>query len=166
MGVWRGVEMNPNRITQRNPHWLSQLLKQYEGKEVLAVGFPQEAPQTSARYPEGTPLLLVAAVNNFGSLDGHVPRRPYMELGADKSHEYTAPMLPGLIRKINALQMTKTEALKILGPVAVGQHQAAIVELQDPPNAASTIERKQSDNPLIDTGLLRQSITFNVRAGE
>ena len=156
---------NPNRVTQRNRHWLGKLLKQYQGNEVLAVGFPK-ARAGRLRYPDGTPLLMVAAVNNFGSLNGHVPRRPYMELGADKSHEQTAPMLPGLIRKINALQMTKTEALKILGPVAVGQHQAAIVELQDPPNAASTIERKQSDNPLIDTGLLRQSITFNVRAGE
>ena len=157
---------NSNRVTQRNPHWLSQLLKQYEGKEVLAVGFPQEAPQTSARYPEGTALLLVAAVNNFGTLNGHVPRRAYMEQGADKTREKAAPILQRLILKINALEMTKPEALKILGPVAVGLHQVAIVELQDPPNAESTIARKQSSNPLIDTGLLRQSVTFIVRAGE
>lgn len=166
MGVLRGVDMADSRVTQRNPKWLDRLLRQYEGRDELAIGFPVGSKGASARYPDGTSLLMVAAVNNFGSLDGHVPRRPYMELGADKSHEQTAPMLPGLIRQINALQMTKTEALKILGPVAVGQHQAAIVERKDPANAASTIERKQSDNPLIDTGLLRQSVTFNVRAGE
>lgn len=130
------------------------------------MGFPQEAPQTSARSPEGTALLLVAAVNNFGTLNGHVPRRAYMEQGADKTREKAAPILQWLILKINALEMTKPEALKILGPVAVGLHQAAIVELQDPPNAESTIARKQSSNPLIDTGLLRQSVTFIVRAGE
>ena len=156
---------NPNRVSQRNPHWLHKLLKQYQGNEVLVVGFPKDSAGR-LRYPDGTSLLLVAAVNNFGSLNGHVPRRPYMELGADKSHEYTAPMLPGMIRQINALQMTKPQALKILGPVAVGQHQAAIVELQAPPNATSTIERKQSSNPLIDTGLLRQSVTFTLRDGE
>ena len=158
--------MADSRVTQRSPEWLNRLLRQYEGSDVLAVGFPVGSQGASAQYPDGTSLLMVAAVNNFGSLNGHVPRRPYMERGAEKTHEKTAPILQRLIAKVNALEMTKTEALKILGPVAVGQHQAAIVELQDPPNAESTIERKGSSNPLIDTGLMRQSVTFTVRAGE
>jgi hypothetical protein len=158
--------VNPNRITQRNPGWLKKLRQQYEGSEVLAVGFPVGTDGASASYPDGTRLLMVAAVNNFGSLDGHIPRRPFMELGADKTHEATAPLLRALIPKVNAGQMSKAEALKILGPVAVGQHQAAIVELRQPPNAESTVDAKQSDNPLIDTGLMRQAVTFTVREGE
>lgn len=142
------------------------LMKQYEGKNVLAVGFPVGSQGASARYPDGTSLLMVAAVNNFGSLNGLVPRRPFMELGADKTHEKITPLLQQLIPKVNALELSSSETLKLLGPVAVGQHQAAIVELQDPSNAESTIASKQSDNPLIDTGLLHQSVTFTVRTGQ
>ena len=152
-----------SRVIQRNPNWLRRLLAHYPGREVLAIGFPVGSEGASARYPDGTSLLMVAAVNNFGSLSGHVPRRAFMELGADMTHAQTAPLIRQLVPRINAMQLTAPQALNILGPVAVSQHQAAIVELTAPPNAPATVARKQSDNPLIDSGLLQQSVTFSVR---
>src|SRR5262245_26667576 len=141
-----------SKITQRNPGWLEELMDRYRGNEVLAIGYPIGTEATSTRYPDGTDVLLVAATNNFGSVDGHVPRRAFMEDGAVKSHQATAPLIPALICRVNAGTLSKPQALRILGPVAVAQHQAAITEMDSPPNAPSTIERKQSDNPLIDTG--------------
>ena len=38
--------------------------------------------------------------------------------------------------------------------------QQAIVQLKSPPNAQSTIDKKKSDNPLIDTGQLVSSIRW------
>lgn len=161
---WVRPMARANGITQRDPRWLARLLRRYQGQQVLAIGIPLGSEGASARYPDGSALLVVAAANNFGTVDGRIPRRSFMELGAEKTHQRNAPLLPGLIRRINAQTLSKPDALKILGPLAVGQHQAAIVELREPPNAEATVARKQSDNPLIDTSLLRQSMTFSVRA--
>ena len=41
----------------------------------------------------------------------------------------------------------------------------AITEIKNPPNAAGTISAKGSANPLMDTGLMRQSVTWAVADG-
>jgi len=53
-------------------------------------------------------------------------------------------------------------SLRRLGSVAVGDVQRTIRDIKQPPNAPSTIRKKGSDNPLIDTGRLRQSIEYAI----
>jgi hypothetical protein len=53
--------------------------------------------------------------------------------------------------------------LSLEGEKAKAAIQEAITELKEPPNAPSTIKRKHSDNPLIDSGNMRQSVTYSVR---
>ena len=43
--------------------------------------------------------------------------------------------------------------------------QRTIRNLSDPPNSPITIHNKKSSNPLIDTGRLRQSVTYKVVKG-
>jgi hypothetical protein len=52
-----------------------------------------------------------------------------------------------------------------IGMVAVGDVQRRIVQRIPPPNAPSTIAKKGSDVPLIDTGRLRQSVDYTVEFG-
>ncbi|MGH9932940.1 MAG: hypothetical protein ACREA9_27450, partial [Pyrinomonadaceae bacterium] len=52
--------------------------------------------------------------------------------------------------------------LEAVGVVAAGQVKVYMTELKTPPNAASTIKRKKSDNPLIQDGHLRGSVTYAV----
>jgi hypothetical protein len=47
-----------------------------------------------------------------------------------------------------------------MGQLAEGHVKQEITDLRTPPNAESTIRAKGSDNPLIDTGALRQSIRY------
>ena len=54
--------------------------------------------------------------------------------------------------------------LALVGAQAVSNVQDTIRDLDDPPNAPSTIAAKGADNPLIDTGRMRQSITYVVES--
>jgi len=54
------------------------------------------------------------------------------------------------------------QLLDAAGSVSAGIVKQQITDLRSPPNAQSTIERKGSSNPLIDTGLMRQTVTYKV----
>lgn len=72
---------------------------------------------------------------------------------------YRVIMKTGLQKMLlGKMSVGKVEAL--LGVAATGHVQAKIVAIQSPPNSELTIQRKKSRNPLIDTGQLRQSISW------
>ena len=52
--------------------------------------------------------------------------------------------------------------LNKIGVTAVGLVQKYMTDLRTPPNAASTIKKKGSSNPLIDSGALRQSVSYKI----
>jgi hypothetical protein len=52
--------------------------------------------------------------------------------------------------------------LSKLGIMAQGDIQGEITSLSTPPNAPSTIRRKGSSNPLIDSGEMRGAVTYKV----
>jgi hypothetical protein len=58
---------------------------------------------------------------------------------------------------------TSDQVLEILGQRAVGQIQERIASGIAPANAPSTVAKKGSSTPLIDTGVLRSSITYQVK---
>lgn len=100
----------------------------------------------------------------------------YVELGVTGPHTVNIPARPWLNPGVNAgneeyLKIieralsngeTLSTALERVGVVAVGMVQKYITELRTPPNAPSTIKAKGSSNPLIDSGALRQSVTYKV----
>ena len=49
-----------------------------------------------------------------------------------------------------------------LGAKMVADVQEKLTDINSPPNAPATIAKKGSSNPLIDTGGLRQRITYKV----
>jgi hypothetical protein len=65
-----------------------------------------------------------------------------------------------MIPKVLSGEMTMRILLEQMGQLAEGHIKQEITDLKDPPNAASTIAAKGSDNPLIDTGAFRQSIRY------
>ena len=68
-----------------------------------------------------------------------------------------------MIKAINRGKATVEQALQEMGPFAVGAFQSTITDATWVPNAPRTVREKQSAKPLIDTGLLRSSLTFVVR---
>ena len=138
---------------------LNELLRISKQPQQVKVGIPAE----SITYPDGTDLTMVAAVNEFGSLDGRIPERSYLRSTlVEKANKFRAFWRRKNAKEILLGETTPTAVLNILGQIAQAEVQKKIVALAEPPNAESTVERKGSSNPLVDTGLLRQSIRYEV----
>ena len=87
-----------------------------------------------------------------------IPPRPWLIPGvASATREIIAQLRDG-IKSRQAVD----DLLEGVGLVAAGKVKEYITELKDPPNARSTIRKKGSDNPLIDTGAFRASVTSKV----
>lgn len=121
---------------------------------------------------EGSASLVEIGVwNEFGTErktpDGkkvkHVPSRPFMRSSIEmKGREWKA-----LVARVNKLvlegKIDSEAASEILGQRMQADIQQRIVDLRDPPNAQSTIDAKDGkDNPLIDTGSMKDAIKYQV----
>ena len=129
----------------------------------VAVGFQGESG--GARHPEGDGATVadVATFNEFGTKD--IPERSFIRSTMDEEKPELLRLNKRLFRLMSAGKMTTERALNILGLKIKALIQKKITDLKDPPNHPKTIARKKSSNPLIDTGTMRQSVTFKVKRG-
>lgn len=110
-------------------------------------------------YPDGTRMPQVAADNEFG--DSNRPARPFMR----QTFENHADELKEVCRHVQEVTSKggDTEAaLKETGVFLVGLMQQEIVDGGFAPNAPYTVAMKGSSQPLIDTGLMRQSVRYRI----
>lgn len=124
----------------------------------IQVGF-----QGDQTYGDGTSLAEVAAYNEFGSSD--TPERPFMRQSFE-NHESELQAACDLAIKTLASGGSAEAALDKLGVVAKGLVQQEIVDGGFAPNAESTIKKKGSEQPLIDTGYMRQSVNYVIKKRE
>lgn len=96
-------------------------------------------------------------------VSGETPPRPFLKLARGEINKRTAPVAKESIKRINIGEMSKKTALSLMGAVSVGAVQSTIRGLKVPPNSPRTVRFKGSDNPLVDTGRLAQSVTYAVR---
>ena len=148
--------------TQTNPSWLQRLQRRYsDATKIVKVGFPTGTEAVTVSYPNGTRVVDVAVGNEYGT--DNVPARPFIGLSSADINNQCAPILE---QSADALNNNNTQQydqlLDAAGSVAAGIVKQQITDLRSPPNAQSTIERKGSSNPLIDTGLMRQTVTYKV----
>lgn len=113
-------------------------------------------------YPEeqgGKNIAEVALFNEFGTKN--IPERSFIRSTLQENKNYKA-IKEKLAKKIIKSELEEEQALTILGQKVKQDIQNKIVELREPPNKAITIYKKGSSNPLIDTGLLKNSIDYEV----
>lgn len=134
---------------------LRKELKQFEGGKVVTVGIHEGAPQ-----PDGGDLNMatLGAVLNFGTLDGRIPERPWLEPGILASAQEISDTIADAVEGGKDLDGT----LEMVGVVASGGVRQYMTDLKTPPNDESTIKRKGSANPLIDNGALRAAVTHAI----
>jgi len=122
--------------------------------KTVLVGIHEDAPQV-----EGGDITMaqLGAVLHFGNQN--IPARPWLDVGVQSG---SADYLSVIENNSDDLD----RALNMIGSIAVGKAQQYMTELQDPPNAPSTAKKKGSSNPLIDTGALRQSVTYSIIDGK
>lgn len=135
---------------------MKDLAQRLEREQRVLVG----VPEGSGSYEDGLTIATVAAVNNFGSADGRIPARPFLqppvEEGAPMYRRLAEVMLP----RVLSGEMEMRTLLEQMGNLAEGHVKQYITDLRVPKNADSTIAKKGSDNPLVHDGHLRQSIRY------
>lgn len=155
-------DMSVIRVKQKNKNALKDIVRSYDKDYVLRVGFP--ASKTGGvQYPDGERVVDIAAQNEFGSSEQNIPSRPFMALSKKDATDVLRETFRKLTPKINREQETKLQAIETVGPFVADVFKNTITELTSPPNSPFTIAMKGSSNPLIDTGLMRQTLTYEVK---
>lgn len=104
-------------------------------------------------------MATLGAIQEFGTET--IPARPWLVPGVESA---TQEILDTIQEGIEEGR-DPAQTLNRVGLVAAGEVQMYITELRTPPNAPSTIAAKGSDNPLIDTGAMRRSVTYQIQRG-
>ena len=142
--------------TQQVEEALKQLAKRLEGQTRVLVGVPEGA----GSYEDGLTIATIAAVNNFGSADGRIPAREFLQPAINEGAPQYQRLAEVMIPRVLSGAMTMRTLLEQMGQLAEGHIKQEITDIDSPPNAPSTIAKKGSDSPLIDTGAFRQSIHY------
>ena len=110
---------------------------------------------------EGTELTVadVGTIHEFGL---GVQQRSFIRGWYDESQEENKRIVSVLQRQVLRGEVTQEVALNRFGLKCVGDIQRRIVAHIPPPLAKSTVKRKGSSTPLVDTGQLKASITHEV----
>lgn len=87
-----------------------------------------------------------------------IPERPWLQPGAEAGEaDYVRAIEDGVANDLDSETI-----LNQVGALAVGSVQQMVVDVKSPPNAPSTIRKKGSANPLVDTGAMRQSVHYKL----
>ncbi len=136
---------------------LAEIADKLTRPATLRVGFLSEST-----YPGGTSVAMVAALNEFGVPSHGQPPRPFFRnLIADKSPEW--PEAVAELLRANDYDLERS--LDQAGFVIAGQLRESIQKLTEPPLAPSTIAKKGSSKPLIDSGVMIAAVDHEVTRG-
>lgn len=98
--------------------------------------------------------------HEFGT--ARIPERSFMRSTTVAKKKDIIALQKKLLKSISDGSMEVPQALGLVGDMVSGLIREKIVAIRTPPNSQATISRKGSSNPLIDTGQLKNSITFEV----
>ena len=139
-------------------------LEQYAkaSQKTVTVGIHSDAGE----HPDaGITNAQLGALLNYGNPDNKlygnpapIPPRPWLIPGVQSGKQDIVDTVAHGV----ANDLPLDQVLEQVGAFAAGSVQQYMTDLRTPPNSDYTIEQKGSDNPLIDTGALRASVTYKV----
>jgi hypothetical protein len=133
---------------------LAQLAGKVAKPATLKVGFLQ-----NAKYPDGTPVAMIAAIQDFGAPKVNIPPRPFFRNMIRRKQKEWAPAIANLL-KGNGFDAVA--ALNKTGQAISGQLRQSIQDTNTPPLKPATIRRKGFAKPLVDTGHMLNSVDYEV----
>lgn len=141
---------------------ISDILKEIEGAK-------HDAVDIGILSDENELLRIYASANEFGTRNGHTPERSFIRAAIDENEGRINARAEVVFRQVMDGRISMETALGQMGEFIQRLVTSKITTLRHPPNADSTIARKGSSNPLIDSGRMRQSIRWqlaNTKDGE
>jgi len=142
-------------------------LRDLENKKVGKVGWFE-----NSRYPDAdaTQVAYVAAQNEYGNPNKHIPARPFMRPTIIAQQDTWKKVAEQGAKNILRGNQTSGDVLEMIGLKASGDIRKTISKILTPPLAQSTIEARiarhadkktvgKLTKPLIDTGLMYGTLT-------
>ena len=93
----------------------------------------------SAKYPDGTPIAYVAAIQEYGVPGRSLPARPFFRPTMDANENEWQRTFGILSTRVVQGLMTPKEALEAIGLKASGDVRYTIKQIQDPPLSKVTL---------------------------
>jgi hypothetical protein len=114
---------------------------------------------------EAITILQVGIFNEFGT--DRIPERSFIRAWFDEHQAEIRDKFTVLMKSVVRGDRTKEQILDIIGLWCVGSIQQRISAGIGPENAESTVKAKGkgSSTPLVDTGSLRSSISYEIGGG-
>ena len=130
--------------------YLADLIARVGPGGTLKVGF-----LSNATYPDGKPVAMIAAFNEYGVPSRNIPPRPFFRnMVARRSSEWPSEIEAQLKSTNYDARLTMNRTKEVIK----GDLKLSIRDTNDPPLAPSTIKRKGFDKPLIDRGIMINSV--------
>lgn len=143
-----------DRMTPEGERFFAQI-EELKRNQVF-VGF--QAGQVAD--DKGVDMAQIAMFNELGT--STAPARPFLRDSVDENEDVIRDQCGKELKKLTT-GATAESVLKRVGALGVRLVQEKIESGSFEPNAPSTIKKKGSDKPLIDTGRMRQSVKYVVK---
>lgn len=138
---------------------LEEAIKQIRATSKLAISVGVHG---DSGEEGGTPLATIAAANEYGTEDGHIPERSFIRSTVDEELPSLKILRDRVLAQVVLGELNPRQAIGIMGAYLQGKIQQKIASGVPPPNAPATIAAKGSSTTLIDTGRLRQAISYEI----
>lgn len=134
--------------------FLKDLGKKIKQSASVEVGFMEDAT-----YEDGTPVALVAMIQDYGAPAANIPPRPFFRNMIQAESEHWGEDLATLLKSTD---YNSEQALDLMGEEIAGNLRDSINEFDSVPLAPATIASKGFDKQLIDTAHMFRSVDHRV----
>jgi hypothetical protein len=150
-------------VISDNPGWVEELKRRFSTNKRVLVGFPEE---TKGRKEGQLTNAYIASIHEFGSPMQGIPERSFLRSSVRNNQKKYNQLNKVNLKRVANGQMSIDQALDLFGIMAEGDVKQNIRHGTYTPLKASTIQRKGSSRPLIDTGQLVQAVKHVVEDKE
>jgi len=151
----------PSKIIDKDKGYTALMKRLGADQPRVKVGvFGDAASAVKDEGGEAITIGALAEIFEFGL--GNNPERSWLRGYVDENNSRISLMINRLAQQVYSGKLSPEAALRLLGAKLVGEIQQRISAGIAPENAESTVKRKGSSVPLIDTGQFRGSITNEV----
>lgn len=133
---------------------LAEMAQKVSNPGTLRAGF-----LPGATYPSGTSVAMVAAIQNFGAPSRGIPPRPFFGNVVAAGRKVWGKQLEKILI---ANDWDATKSLDQMGELIEGEIRNSINNGSYVPLKPATVRRKGFDKPLIDTGVMVNSVGHEV----
>lgn len=140
-----------------------EILKRFK---TLDKSYAKVGVLSGENYADGTNIALVAAVIHYGNEKWRKKKSwPFLKDGIKKDTSKINAVRIAAIRAITKRTIDPRAGLSMIGAAGQAGVQRYIKTVQSPPIEDITIERrrKKTSKPIVDTGQLLNSISFEVK---